>query len=66
MWLVKNATPIVDARNVGLYLLCRARDLHLEEKNVKCLGVMLDDGLPWREQVQQVRKRRFIGLVKLR
>ena len=33
---------------------------------MKCLGVMLDDGLSWREQVQLVRKRCFIGLAKLR
>ena len=26
-------------------------------KCAKCLGVMLDDGLSWREQVQQVRKK---------
>ena len=35
-------------------------------KCAKCLGVMLDDGLSWREQVQQVRKKCFIGLAKLR
>ena len=35
-------------------------------KCVNCLGVMLDDGLTWREQVQYVRKRCFIGLSKLR
>ena len=35
-------------------------------KCVKCLGVMLDDGLSWREQVQQVRKKCFIGLAKRR
>ena len=33
---------------------------------VKCLGVMLDDGLSWREQVQNVRKKCFTGLAKLR
>ena len=35
-------------------------------KCVKCLVVMLDDGLTWTEQVQYVRKRCFIGLAKLR
>ena len=33
-------------------------------KCTKCLGEMLDDGLSWREQVQQVRKKCFIGLAK--
>ena len=35
-------------------------------KCVKCLGVLLDDGLTWKEQVQSVRKRCFAGLAKLR
>ena len=35
-------------------------------KCVKCLGVLLDDGLTWKEQVQSVRKQCFAGLAKLR
>ena len=35
-------------------------------KCVKCLEVLLDDGLTWKEQVQSVRKRCFAGLAKLR
>jgi len=35
-------------------------------KSVKCLGVLLDDGLTWKEQVQSVRKRSFAGLTRLR
>jgi len=33
---------------------------------VKCLGVLLDDGLTWKEQVQSVRKQSFAGLARLR
>jgi len=33
---------------------------------VKCLGVLLDDGLTWKEQVQSVRKGSFAGLARLR
>ena len=33
---------------------------------VKCLGVKLDDGLNWKEQVQSVRGKYFTGLAKLR
>ena len=33
---------------------------------MKCLGVLLDDGLTWKEQVQSVRKQCFAGLAKLR
>ena len=35
-------------------------------RSVKCLGVKLDDGLNWREQVQSVRGKCFAGLAKLR
>ena len=35
-------------------------------KCVKCLGVLLDDGLTWKEQLQTVRKRCFAGLANLR
>ena len=35
-------------------------------KCVKCLGTLLDDGLTWKEQVQNVRKLCFAGLAKLR
>ena len=35
-------------------------------KTVKCLGVLLDDGLTWKDQVQSVRKRCFVGLAELR
>ena len=33
---------------------------------MKCLGVLVDGGLTWMEQVQRVRKRCFAGLAKLR
>ena len=33
---------------------------------MKCLGMLVDDGLTWMEQVQRVRKRCFAGLAKLR
>ena len=35
-------------------------------KCVKCRGTLLDDGLTWKEQVQNVRKLCFAGLAKLR
>ena len=35
-------------------------------KCVKCLGVLLNDKLSWRDQVQSVRKKYFMGLAKLR
>ena len=35
-------------------------------RSVKCLGVKLDDGLNWKEQVQSVRGKCFAGLAKLR
>jgi len=38
----------------------------VRSKTMKCLGVLLDDGLTWKEQVQSVRKHRFAGLAKLR
>lgn len=38
----------------------------VRSKTVKCLGVLLDDGLTWKEQVQSVRKCCFAGLAKLR
>jgi len=31
-------------------------------KAVKCLGVMIDDELKWKEQVQNVRRKCFTGL----
>jgi len=31
-------------------------------KAVKCLGVMLDDELKWKEQAQNVRRKCFTGL----
>ena len=34
-------------------------------KKVKCLGVVLDDGLTWKEQVVNVRRKRFAGQAKL-
>ena len=37
-----------------------------KSRTVKCLGVLLDDGLTWKEQVQCVKKRCFAGLAKLR
>ena len=38
----------------------------VRSKTVKCLGVLLDDGLTWKQQVQSVRKHCFAGLAKLR
>ena len=35
-------------------------------RSVKCLEVMLDDALPWRDQVESVRRKCFTGLAKLR
>ena len=36
------------------------------KRSVKCLGVMLDDALSWKDQVESVRKKCFVGLAKLR
>ena len=38
----------------------------VRSKTVKCLEVLLDDGLTWKEQVQSMRKRCFARLAKLR
>ena len=38
----------------------------IRSKKVKCLGVVLDDGLTWKEQVVNVRRKCFAGLAKLR
>ena len=38
----------------------------VRSKAVKCLGVMLDDELKWKEQVQNVRRKCFTGLAKIR
>ena len=35
-------------------------------RSVKCLGVMLDDALSWRDQVESIRRKCFAGLAKLR
>ena len=35
-------------------------------RSVKCLGVVLDDGLTWKEQVLNVRRKCFAGLAKLK
>ena len=35
-------------------------------RKVKCLGVWIDDGLTWKEQIGAVRKKCFAGLAKLR
>ena len=35
-------------------------------RSVKCLGVILDDALTWREQVESIRRKCFAGLAKLR
>ena len=35
-------------------------------KSVKCVGVLLDDELTWKEQVQSGRKWCFAGLARLR
>ena len=36
------------------------------KRSVKCLGVMLDDALSWKDQVESVRKKCFVGLAELR
>ena len=33
---------------------------------MRCLGVVLDDGLTWREQVESIRRKCFAGLAKIR
>ena len=38
----------------------------VRSKAVKCLGVMLDDELKWKEQVQNVMRKCFTGLAKMR
>ena len=38
----------------------------MRSKKVKCLGVVLDDGLTWQEQIANVRRKCFAGLAKLR
>ena len=38
----------------------------LRSKKVKCLGVLLDDHLMWKEEVVNVRRKCFAGLAKLR
>ena len=35
-------------------------------KTVRCLGVWIDDGLTWRQQIEIVRKKCFMGLAKLK
>ena len=35
-------------------------------RSVKCLGVVLDDCLTWREQIESVRRKCFAGLAKIR
>jgi len=35
----------------------------VRSKAVKCLGVMLDDELKWKEQAQNVTRKCFTGLV---
>ena len=34
--------------------------------SMRCLGVVLDDGLTWREQVESIRRKCFAGLAKIR
>ena len=51
--------------------MCRVRvsmnnEVIERSRSVKCLGVKLDDGLNWKEQVQSVRGKCFAGLGKLR
>ena len=38
----------------------------VRSKAVKCLGVVIDDELNWKEQVQNVRRKCFTGLSKIR
>ena len=33
---------------------------------IACMGVFLDDGLKWKEQVESVRRQCFAGLARLR
>ena len=35
-------------------------------RSVKCLGVVLDDCLTWREQIESIRRMYFPGLAKIR
>ena len=70
----------MNARKTQLLLLSRKRreremskvrvsmnnEVIERSRSVKCLGVKLDDGLNWKEQVQSVRGKCFAGLTKLR
>ena len=38
----------------------------VRSKAVKCLGVVIDDELNWKEQVKNVRRKCFTGLSKIR
>ena len=38
----------------------------VRSKAAKCLGVVIDDELNWKEQVQNVRRKYFTGLAKIR
>ena len=35
-------------------------------RKVKCLGVVIDEGLKWQERIGQVRRKCLSGLAKLR
>ena len=79
MTLVANCKDVA-ALEKGLELLGRKRrqkklvqvkvemgdEKIVRSKAVKCLGVMLDDELKWKEQVQNVRRKCFTGLAKMR
>jgi len=78
-WVEANKLQL-NVKKTKLILLSRKRRAHElknvevriddqkieRSKSVKCLGVLLDDGLTWKEQVQSVRKRIFAGLARLR
>ena len=78
-WIVQNGLKL-NVKKTQMLLMGRkskAQDLDGVEvrldgrnlprmKKAKCLGVWVDDGLTWRDQVAAVRKKCFGGLVKLR
>ena len=45
----------------------RVGDQEIERsRKVKCLGVVIDDGLKWQEHIGHVQRKCFAGLAKLR
>ena len=78
-WIEANKLRL-NVTKTNLLLTSRKRRMHeleqvkvkvnyqelVKSKKVKCLGVVLDDGLMWKEQVVNVRRKCFAGLAKLR